>query len=109
MAKYVQWIYNPLPILRNRTSWVRFCENNPTNEAAEFVLDRTDLAATGNDGHPSCGVLVDGAALVRMENGSAMYRDTPSNPQYGAYRPTFGQRGRMVFSGRLTIKSLALT
>ena len=78
---------------------MKFCENNPTNEAAEFVLDRTDLAATGNDGHPSCGVLVDGAALVRMENGSRMYRDTPDNAQYGEYRPTVRRRGRLAFSG----------
>ena len=85
--------------LDTRLGWVRFCENNPTNEPVEFVLDRTDLAAKGVSDNPACGVLVAGAALVRMENGSAMYRDTPANPQYGAYRPTFKQRGRMVFSG----------
>ena len=85
--------------LDTRLGWVRFCENNPTNEPVEFVLDRTDLAAKGTSDNPGCGVLVAGAALVRMENGSAMCRDTPSNPQYGDYRPTFRQRGRMVFSG----------
>lgn len=82
-----------------RRGWVKFCENNPTNEAAEFVLDRTDLAATGVDGNPPCGVLVDGAALVRMENGSRMYRETPSNAQYGEYRPVVRRRGRLAFSG----------
>ncbi|MBR1836534.1 MAG: hypothetical protein IJ783_04535 [Kiritimatiellae bacterium] len=79
--------------------YVRFGLNNPVSSPATVRLDGTDLSFADTATSPDTGVSVGGAVTVSMENGSKLYRATPSNPQYGAMEVAISESGNMTFSG----------
>ena len=78
---------------------ISFGVNNPVSTPFTVRFHGTDLAITSKANNPSTSITFAGAGTVALSGGARLYRDVPSNPQYGAFAPTFQDRGRLTISG----------
>ncbi len=80
------------------TGNISFGVNNPVGTPFTVRFHGTDLAVSSTSTSGSTYTFA-GAGTVALSGGARFYRNVPSNPQYGAFAPTFQDRGRLTISG----------